>query len=46
MGMAFADDPGDPSKRKAARVPWKPSKSEFVDEDGGEGAESSGRFES
>jgi len=43
-GMAFADDGADPLKRNAAQVPSRSSKSEFIDEDEGEGAESPGRL--
>ena len=43
-GMAFSEDGADPLKRNAARVPSRSSKSEFIDEDEGEGTESSGRL--
>src|SRR5258706_7954779 len=43
-GMAFADDGADLLKRNAAWVPSRSSKSEFIDEDEGEGAELSGRL--
>ena len=43
-GMAFADDGADPLKRNAAQVPSRSSKSEFIDEGEGEGAELFGRL--
>lgn len=43
VGMALVDEGGDPSKRKAARVSWNPSISEFIANEEGEGAETLGK---
>ena len=40
-GMAFANEGADPLKENVAWVPSRSSKSECIDEDKGEGAESS-----
>ena len=44
ISSQFADDGADPLNRNAAQVPSRSSRSEFTDEDEGEGAESSGRL--
>ena len=38
-GNAFADDGGDPSKRRAAQVPSNPIRGELIDKAEGGGAE-------